>query len=211
MGTDMRSIHTSRCFLCDPEPDLTWLSSTNFRAVLGLGPIGEGFSLIATREHLPSMLDLDQAAAKELIEFTSEVRDRLQPLYGPAVVTEHGRISPCLAPSVRRHEPHCLHAHRLVFPGQASLDLGAAAPRMPRMDFETYLDARQQFDWPGQYVYAEQPDGRCEVGLVAGPLPRQFLRAVVAASQGRPEIADWRRHPGRETVEAARSALEQAA
>jgi hypothetical protein len=122
-------------------------------------------------------------------------------------VTEHGRVAPCVAPAVRRHEPHCLHAHRLVFPGQDSLDLGAVAPRMPRRDFNSYLDARHEFGWRGQYVYAEQPDGSCQVGAVAGPLPRQFLRAVVARAQGRPEIADWRRHPDYATVEAAKSAL----
>ena len=211
MDAETHGPRASRCFLCDPEPELTWLSSRNFRAVLGLGPIGEGFSLIATREHLPSMLDLEQAVAQELAEFTAMVRERLKPLYGPAVVTEHGRIAPCVAPLARRHEPHCLHAHRLVFPGHGSLDLGAVAPRMPRRDFSSYLDARHAFDWPGQYVYAEQPDGSCQVGAVAGPLPRQFLRAVVANAQGRPEIADWRQHPGHETVEAARSALGRAA
>jgi diadenosine tetraphosphate (Ap4A) HIT family hydrolase len=211
METEIRSTRTSRCFLCDPEPDLTWMDSPSFRAVLGLGPIGEGFSLIATREHLPSMFDLNQEAAEELVEFTAKVRARLEPLYGRAVVTEHGRIAPCVGPIARRHEPHCLHAHRLVFPGQDSLDLGRVAPRMPRMAFDSYLVARSEFALVGQYVYAEQPDGQCEVGMVTGPLPRQFLRAVVASAQGRPEIADWRRYPDYETVEAAKLALVSAA
>jgi diadenosine tetraphosphate (Ap4A) HIT family hydrolase len=200
-----------RCFLCSPEPELTWLESDRFRAVLGLGPIGEGFTLIATRDHLPSMLDLSNAAASELVEFTAEVRDRLGRLYGPSVVAEHGRVAPCVAPALREHEPHCFHAHRLVFPGQRSLDLGTVAPRMPRADFGSYSDAHRAFRWPGQYVYAEDPDGSCEVGVVSGPLPRQFLRAVVAGAQGHPEIADWRANPGWETVAAAISALEAAA
>ncbi len=207
MEREIRSMRSSSCFLCDPEPDLTWMESERFRAVLGLGPVGEGFSLIATREHLPSMFDLDSELAEELVEFTAEVRARLEPLYGSVVVTEHGRVAPCVGPMTRQHEPHCLHAHRLVFPGQDSLDLGRVAPRLPRKGFDGYPTARREFAWPGQYLYAEQPDGRCEVGMVNGPLPRQFLRAVVAFAQGRPELADWRRHPDHETVEAARLAL----
>lgn len=175
--------------------------------MLGLGPIGEGFSLIATREHLPSMFDLDSEVAEELIEFTAEVRSRLEPLYGCAVVAEHGRVAPCVGPAIRRHEPHCLHAHRLVFPGQVSLDFSQVAPHMPRSEFDSYLAARREFVWPGQYLYAEQPDGHCEVGVVNGPLPRQFLRAVVASARGRPEIADWRSYPNHQTVKAARLAL----
>jgi diadenosine tetraphosphate (Ap4A) HIT family hydrolase len=77
MESEIRSMRSSSCFLCDPEPDLTWMASENFRAVLGLGPIGEGFSLIATREHLPSMFDLDPEIAEELFEFTADVRSRL--------------------------------------------------------------------------------------------------------------------------------------
>lgn len=194
------------CFLCSPEPEWTWLESDRFRAVLGLGPIGTGYTLIATRDHVTSMLDLDAAEAAELDEFTAAVRERLAELGGPAVVCEHGRIAPCLAPAARRHEPHCLHAHRLVFPGQVALDLRSAAPRLRVVDFECFADARK-IEWPGQYVYAEQPDGRCQVGLVEGPLPRQFLRAVVANEQGWPELADWRRHPRREAVDAAARAL----
>lgn len=181
----------AHCFLCAPEPEYTWLTSDNFRAVLGLGPIGEGYSLIATREHKPSMIDLGRDDAAELIDFTALVRARLGDLYGPCVVAEHGRVSPCLAPAVRRHEPHCLHAHRLVFPGHEHVDL-RAAPWLQTETFPSFDEAHRAFTWPGQYVYVEQPDGSCEVGVAARPLPRQFLRAVVAREQGQPELADWR-------------------
>jgi diadenosine tetraphosphate (Ap4A) HIT family hydrolase len=207
MESEIRSMRSSSCFLCEPESALTWMGSESFRAVLGLGPVGEGFTLIATREHLPSMFDLDSELEEELVEFTAEVRARLRPLYGSAVVAEHGRVAPCVGPMIRQHEPHCLHAHRLVFPGHDLLDLRRAAPRLSTARFDSYPSARRAFAWPGQYIYAEQPDGSCEVGAVSGPLPRQFLRAVVASAQGRPELADWRLRPDHETVEAARLAL----
>ena len=199
------------CFLCDPEPEFTWLASDSFRAVLGLGPIGEGYSLIATREHAPSMFDLDSAEAAELVDFTAEVRSRLGELYGPCVVTEHGRVSPCVAPAIRRHEPHCLHAHRLVFPGHARVDLHAIAPWLGAEHHGSFEVALRNFTWPGQYAYVEHADGSCDVAGVRRPLPRQFLRAVVAAEQGRPELADWRSFPGRERLAAAQRALGLAA
>jgi hypothetical protein len=201
----------SFCFLCDPEPEFTWLVSDRFRAVLGLGPIGEGYSLIATREHAPSMFDLDADDAAELVEFTGEVRSRLGELYGPCVIAEHGRVSPCIAPAVRRHEPHCLHAHRLVFPGHGHVDLDGIAPWLRAERHDSFELAGRQFTWPGQYVYVEQADGTCEVAGIRRPLPRQFLRAVVAAEQGRPELADWRSFPGRERLAAAQRALGLAA
>jgi hypothetical protein len=199
------------CFLCEPEPEWTWLESTNFRAVLGLGPIGMGYTLIATREHLPSMLDLESCMVAELTSFTANVRERLAALEGPAVVCEHGRVAPCIAPATRRHEPHCFHAHRLVFPGQVSLDLRAAAPRMRVLEYPSFDQVRGSDVGASQYVYAEQPDGSCQVGLVQGPLPRQFLRAIAAAQRGRHELADWRSSPRRHEVHAARRALERIA
>lgn len=201
--------HTGRCFLCDPEPEWTWLESRSFRAVLGLGPVGPGYTLIATKDHEPSMFDLDDTLAKELSAFTAEVRGRLRELWGPSVVAEHGRVSACTGPALRRHEPHCLHAHRLVFPGQASLALTSVAPQMPSSEFESYLAARHSVRWTGQYLYVEADDGRCTVGLVEGPLPRQFLRFLAARQRGTPELADWRTSPRPEELDRARELLRE--
>ena len=207
MMSTIRSLSGVGCFLCDPEPENTWMGSERFRAVLGVGPVGEGFTLIAVREHVSSMLDLDDLAARELSEFTGAVRRRLASLYGPTTVAEHGRIAPCVASAATRHEPHCLHAHRLVFPGHQSVDIGRAAPRMNVSRFNSFAAVRRGFRDPGQYVYAEGDDGTCQVAPVNGPLPRQFLRAAVACEQGRPYLADWRAHPGFAEMQAARLAL----
>lgn len=203
----MPPAQADRCFLCNPEPEWTWLESQHFRAVLGLGPIGLGYTLIASREHLPSMLDLEEELADELTTFTELVQQRLGALWGDSVLCEHGRVAPCVAAATRSHEPHCLHAHRLVFPGHSKIDLRQAAPRMQVLEFASFSAARDSLDWPGQYVYAQAPNGPCQVGLVSGPLPRQFLRAVVAASKGQRELADWRSSPRRHELDRARQLL----
>jgi hypothetical protein len=207
MPPDPQTPRPGRCFLCDPEPEWTWCTSERFFAVLGLGPIRSGYTVVATREHFPSMLDLDHDGAVELEEFTALVRSRLGEIWGSATVAEHGRVAPCLAPATRRHEAHCLHAHRLVFAGHTGLDLRRAAPSMSVRNHPGYLAAHRSFTWPGQYVYVEDPAGHCQIGEVRGPLPRQFLRAIVAAECGRSEMADWRSHPQRERVDAARRLL----
>lgn len=197
----------TECFLCSPEPEWTWAESPRFRAVLGLGPIGLGYTLIAARAHVTSMLDLDADAAVELQEFTTFVRSRLHGLFGPTVLTEHGRVAACVSAQTRRHEPHCLHAHRLVFTGRTKVDLLEVAPRLQVRSFASFAEAFRAVSWTGQYLYTENADGQCSVGFVEGPMPRQFLRAVIARQVGRPELADWRQRPAVDEVWAARAAL----
>jgi hypothetical protein len=75
------------CFLCSPDPELVYAYSDRFFAMTGWGPIGEGYSLIAAREHVPSMMDLSTEEAQELADFTSKIRDRIEPLFGGATIT----------------------------------------------------------------------------------------------------------------------------
>lgn len=65
------------CFLCHLPERLVYDESDHFIAMLGLGPVIEGYSLIAAREHAPSMLDLPPRLVLELTEFTRRVRARV--------------------------------------------------------------------------------------------------------------------------------------
>jgi hypothetical protein len=199
------------CFLCKPTTDLIYAVSQNFFATLGLGPLCEGYSLIATRVHTPSMFDVSASEADELAAFTREVRLRLEPHYGPSLITEHGRVPPCLDQLLRTYEPHCLHAHRLVFPGVPDLDLATSVPQLRVEDFSSFLNAKFAFRDQGQYLYAEGHDGSCQLAAVGGAVPRQFFRTIVASRMGTPERADWQAHPGHNLVAQARERLRAAA
>jgi hypothetical protein len=196
----------AQCFLCEPDERLVFARKGSFFAMLGLGPLGEGYSLIATRDHVPSMLDLDAAGTDELTRFTRRVRSILGARgYPPAVLTEHGRVAACVHAVTAAHEPHCLHAHRLLFPGASVVDL-----RLIASGVESYRDfrtARGAFDWPGQYLYSEAPDESCSIAPAPRRLPRQLLRRMVAQSLGMEFAADWRTQPGLEVVEAGRRRL----
>ncbi len=199
--------HVVDCFLCDPDPNLVYARSDSFFAMAGWGPIGDGYSLIGAREHLPSMMDLSAEEAAELEEFTAELRRRLDPLFGAATITEHGRIAACLEAGVGEHEPHCLHAHRLVFPGLEEIDVTRIATSLQWRSFVSFLEVHAGFSWEGQYLYAEAAAGDCRVAAAAGPIPRQFFRGVAARLRGEPEMADWRKQPRLDVVEAALARL----
>jgi diadenosine tetraphosphate (Ap4A) HIT family hydrolase len=194
------------CFLCEPDPALVYERSESFYAMLGHGPIGEGYSLIATHDHLGSMLDLGRVAADELAAFTARVRERLS-RYGPAVVTEHGRVAACIATATASHEPHCLHAHRLVFPGLDHLNPSDTGPREGFIEYPDFPAAHRAFDWPGQYLYAEDPDGSCRIAKAPQRIPRQFFRSLVANKRGEPQLADWQADPFPRALTAAQHAL----
>lgn len=195
------------CFLCEPAPDLVYSVSENFFAMLGLGPISEGYSLIAAREHVTSMLDLPTAQRSELVEFTRQVRGRLGALYGPIAITEHGRVPPCLDRHVRAHEAHCLHAHRLVFPNASVLDLTLAPHGFKVQTYGSFIEAAADFRDTGQYLYTEGPDGGCQLASVCGPFPRQFFRRLVARAAHVPELSDWQAHPRLELIAEAHKRL----
>jgi hypothetical protein len=194
------------CFLCQPAPDLVYATSKSFFAMLGYGPLGEGYSVIATHAHLGSMLDLDRSGATELVTFTARVRERLSH-YGPAVITEHGRVAACVAAATARHEPHCLHAHRLVFPGIDHLTLSDISWAEGFAPFPNFVAAHRAFRWPGQYLYAENARGLCRVAPAPQRMPRQYFRSRIANQRGEPQLADWRKASSPSLVTAAQRTL----
>jgi hypothetical protein len=198
------------CFLCEPDEGLVYARSESFFALLGWGPIGEGYSLVATREHVPSMLDVSRAEADELQAFTGRVRGLLRPHFGESLVTEHGRVATCVEPATSTYEPHCLHAHRLLFPGIEPIDISTLAYRFEWKSYYEFKEVRELFNWPRQYLYVEHPDETCQVAPASAPVPRQFFRTLIAAVSGTPEVADWRSQPRLELVEAAREKLQGA-
>jgi len=206
MPTTVTSAQSTVCFLCAPDPRLVFAGSDRFFAMLGLGPIGLGYSLIATREHEQSMLDLDAAGAAELVDFTGVVRDRLSMFSEHVAIGEHGRIALCLAGAGRLHEPHCLHAHQLLFPGLEELPLGAVV----NADVERYDGlpaAVTQFPYGGQYLFSQASDGLAQVAAVRSALPRQLLRTLAATLRQEGEEPDWRAAPRWPQIEQARAAL----
>ena len=116
MSLSLAEDQISHRFLCEPAQRWVYAESQSYFAMLGLGPIQEGYSIIAAREHTRGMFDASASERAELIAFTQHVRELLAPYYGEALVTEHGRVAPCVEARTRSYEPHCLHASSFRLP-----------------------------------------------------------------------------------------------
>lgn len=195
------------CFLCRPDRDLVYAQSESFTARLGLGAIVEGFTILATRDHVPSMFDLDAGKLEEFLDFSERVRCRISNLWAPAVVTEHGRIGLCGSDRPRKHEGHCFHAHQLLFPGMGGLVSALDASAFEPIVANSFLEARQSAGHLREYLYCEEPDGVVLVGHAPARLRRQFFRSAAASQVGHPEFSDWRLHPRLDIIDAARRTL----
>src|SRR5437660_1680945 len=84
------------CFLCEPPADLIFHESANFLGIAGLGPIGEGYCLMAAKQHVKSMADIPVPLRPERDELVEKFRDRLSRRHGSCLVTEHGRAALCV-------------------------------------------------------------------------------------------------------------------
>jgi hypothetical protein len=195
------------CFLCNPDRGWVYSQTQDFYAMLGLGPIVEGYSLIGTVAHVPSMLDLTEAGVDRLVAFTDSIREYLAPHYGDAIITEHGRVPPCVDRDRDGQQAHCFHAHRLVFPISADLTESIRRYGLEIREYASFKDCWRDFSWRGEYLYYERADGSCVAASAPMRTVRQFFRYRLAESLGHPELADWKAYPRLKVVEAAKNRL----
>jgi hypothetical protein len=195
------------CFLCNPDQNWVYAQSEDFYAMLGLGPIVEGYSLIGTVAHVPSMLDLTEADVEKLGAFTARIRELLGSHYGDAIITEHGRVAPCVDRDRDGQQAHCFHAHRLVFPMSSDLTDSIEQYGVEVMEYPNFKECWRNFSWRGEYLYYERANGSCVAASAPMRTVRQFFRHRLAESLGHPELADWKEYPRLKFVEAARNRL----
>ena len=182
------------CFLCEPSRDLVFLDRGGFVALAGLGPVVEGYSLVAAKAHVRSMADVPVGSQAERDLFVSTVRTQLAKYYGSCLITEHGRIGACVDDSAGV-DAHCLHAHFLLFPGAADVS-GLARSYFVKMEtFDAFPTALAQAKHYTEYMLVSpEPD---KVNIFSGPLniPRQLARYLVAHGSNTLHLADWRSCP----------------
>jgi hypothetical protein len=187
------------CFLCSPEVDLMYWSDRTSLALCGLGPVVKGYSVVAPRLHIRSAADAAAGEAFEFLAFASDVRARLSKLYGQCLLTEHGRLPVCVDVSGTT-DPHCYHAHFLMFPGAPTLE-DRACSYFARVKYASSLvEALEIAQVEKEYFLFSPNPQRFVIMTRPGRLIRQFARLLVAEALGRPELANWRRYPLREEV-----------
>lgn len=207
------------CFLCYPGQKLVYKSSQNFYAMLGLGPVLEGYTVVASFAHLTSMLDLTEELAEERCIFVLEMRRVLNKIYGPCIITEHGRVPASNYYDPTHYDPtdyydstesnkHHYHAHSLVFP----IDLDLTPSLHEEFSgcvsaYDSFHDARQYAEMGVEYLYYEKPNGSCLLVVPKSGFRRRYFRHLVAEQFGCPQIEDWHEYPGWDRIEAAQKRL----
>lgn len=198
------TLHSSptNCFLCKPRSELVFAATDDAIAMCGLGPLTPGYSVLATRAHLASAADASKAVPKFNV-FADRVRSILETTFGSCVLTEHGRIPVCVDVSGTT-DPHCYHAHFLLFPGVSNIE-DRAKEYFARVESACSLaDAMAIAGAHAEYFLISGTRDSFQVLSRPGKLIRQFARVLVADALGVPARANWRKYP--EEQEAIRNA-----
>jgi diadenosine tetraphosphate (Ap4A) HIT family hydrolase len=182
------------CFLCAPAGDLVIFEDEEFVCLAGLGPLVEGYSLVAVRSHTKSMADVPAALAAERNALLSRVRQQLSEKYGRCLVTEHGRMVVCEDINL---DAHCYHGHFLLFPGVRDISTVASSYFGKRQTFNDLDGAMAHAVTCDEYVLISPDPDRFNIFSVPLNIPRQFTRTLVAASIGKMAKAHWADHPER--------------
>jgi len=105
------------------------------------------------------------------------------------------------------HDPHCYHAHFLIFPGAQDVSSAARSYFSKMQSFRELGSAMSHAANQGEYVLIS-PAPDC-FNIFSGPLniPRQFARFLVAHKAGSLHLADWRNNPNWLKAEAISASL----
>jgi len=186
---------------------LHFLQTHEAIALPTLGCFVRGYSLIVPTSHVASLADLPGASRRPLFETAEYVRERIEFLFGPTLIAEHGSGAP--------EEPTaacCVHAHLHLIP------VGSAAFQVQH-EYEATGGKGQGFEPENDldqlagssYLTLSLRPGEWTVWKDASRFPRQFVRRATANALGRPTVFDWKRSPFvehmRETTELMKRAI----
>lgn len=200
---------TPECFLCSPNQEWIWLENDHFFAMVALGPIVAGMTLIASRDHIESMFDLPVEHMSSLDNIMGRAMRRLTEVFNlPVHITEHGRVGLCEVSGID-YDSHCKHAHRLLFPVDLELETLLSESIIKPILAKDFQQARSLAGHLVEYLFYQDPTGAISVGAMTIDTPRQFFRGVFANSLGRPELQSWRSFPQEESLNAIAKRLRQ--
>jgi hypothetical protein len=201
------------CFFCDPDMDRVLYTSEHFYVLLSLGPIVEGSAILVAKEHVRSMFDLSKELRDAYAIEKRRLKNLIQDVYGPSIVTEHGRVLACTVENEEAHDLLCYHAHQLFFPVNINLSQLSNDGPFEKIGFSgrSLFDvSSSQLQDDEEYLLFENSAGQVFMHKVRGKCPRQYMRYLVARSQGRPELASWQRYPEWSSISEAQKKYEYA-
>lgn len=170
--------------------------SENFYAKPALGHFVFGYTLIVSKDHLPSFAYVPEDLFPELEAFRNNVLDKLHTICEhPVTITEHGAINRC------QRGGSCIdHAHLHLMP--LAVDLSPIlSERFSFRELDSISEVRRFKDAQISYLYYQREGLRSHgVGLTQD-VPSQLLRRIACQALGTPDMWDWRDKPLRDVIE----------
>jgi hypothetical protein len=183
------------CFLCRPMAALLVDVSQAGYAVAGLGPLTDGYTVVATHDHVQGLAAVPVEARRVYADYTMAIGSQLSKQYGGCFIIEHGNMAVCGVDDATGRA-HCLHPHFLLVPDtRCSVDPFLEYFGSEHKSFGSLAEAVQYGADRGQYVLAGEISGTFYVFLPNGDLPRQFARALLAEQLELVDRASWRDTP----------------
>lgn len=185
--------HREDCFLCRPNAALLTNVGDAGYTVAGLGPLADGYAVVATHDHLRGLAEADTELRSAYSSYAQRVADRLSRHYGGCLVVEHGNMAVCGVSEEGR--AHCFHPHFLMIP-TPNADFGPFLDYFSTSTVFSNLELAVGFGADrGQYVLVGASQGPFHVFLPDGEVPRQFARALVAEQLNVSHLASWKAVP----------------
>lgn len=190
-------------YLGDLLPSRTIFETEHFAVIASLGQIVEGYLLILSKEHYPSMAHIPEKYHSELASLHQSVRSILTKIYAPSITFEHGPMPiNSQVDSPAEGGGSCVdHAHLHVLPFPFTVDhlIPVLKGQFSWRQIHYYNELKLQVESNTPYFFVETQDGSRYVfdATVAQP---QYLRRVLASLTNAPERWNWRLFPETERI-----------
>lgn len=181
----------------------TIFETEHFAVIASLGQIVEGYLLVLSKDHYPSIAHVPLTLYEELSLVYLRAKRVLSRCYSAPFIFEHGPMP--------EKEPHgellcsggaCVeHAHLHFIPLPVSSDpiVFRLKEELPWRPISQLVDIRIQAKRRMPYFFVETENG--ERYIFDAPIaPSQYLRRLVAVLIGKPKRWNWRQYPGAERV-----------
>ena len=184
------------CFLCKPEAWRVVFEGLRVRVITGMGPLRTGYVMIAPKEHVQTVAQLDETTLYEFSLVRTILIDALAIEYGSGFTAyEHGKTGAC-AVDGPEESGYCFHAHRVFIPARSARLRDIRASFNNSLEIPTFNDISTLDDDP--YVFFETGrDGmRSEAHAFRAPDPlaSQFVRRFLAEELDLGRPVSWAVH-----------------
>ncbi|MFZ1058043.1 MAG: hypothetical protein WAP47_02500 [Candidatus Rokuibacteriota bacterium] len=177
-------------------------STAEYLAIASIGALVEGWSLILPKNHCLSLRDFYGVGS--LSEFLQRVVVRVEALYGPTVIFEHGANHRGSLTSCGTD-----HGHLHIVPLNFSVRDAVAESKLLSWERIRASQIRAKVEDSEYLFFSQAPHTLDPFGYVnklTHPVS-QFFRRLIAAKLGKTHVADYRQHPLLSTAQRTRERL----